>query len=234
DGEDEPMMSRAPALVLSLLLALGLAAAPSRAADWPQFGFDSRHDGWNPAETALRADTVAGLHLLYSVRLPATADSAPIYLAGAATAKGRRDLLVVETIAGQVFALDAATGATVWTWQPPAGPRYATSAPALDPGRLHVYAYALDGEVHKLAVADGTEVTGGGWPQLATLKPQVEKGSSALALATAGGRSYLYVANGGYPGDAGDYQGHVTAIDLASGGQKVWNAACSDKALHLT
>ncbi len=227
------MLRRAVLLVL-VVLSLALAAAPSHAADWPQFGFDARHDGWNPAEAAIRADTVAGLHRLYSVHLSAAmADSAPVYLAGATTAKGRRDLLFVETMEGQVFAVDAGSGAVVWTRQLPGGPRYTTSAPALDPDRLHLYAYGLEGRVHKLAVADGAEVTAGGWPQLATQKPQVEKCSSALALATAAGRTYLYAVHGGYPGDAGDYQGHVTAIDLASGAQKVWNAACSDQMVHL-
>jgi hypothetical protein len=39
--------------------------------------------------------------------------------------------------------------------------------------------------------------------------------------------------HGGYPGDNGDYQGHVTAINLATGAQNVFNAACSDQAVHL-
>jgi hypothetical protein len=37
----------------------------------------------------------------------------------------------------------------------------------------------------------------------------------------------------GYIGDGGDYQGHVTAIDLATGAQKVFNSACSDKTIHF-
>src|SRR5262249_7179015 len=62
----------------------------------------------------------------------------------------------------------------------------------------------------------------------------VEKGSSALAFATdRAGMTRLYVANGGYPGDEGDYQGHLTAIDLATGAQRVFNAACSDDAVHF-
>jgi outer membrane protein assembly factor BamB len=216
------------------LLATFASAAALAAADWPQFNFDARHGGWNPLEVAIRAENVATLHLLYSVHLPAVADGAPAYLAGAATPAGRRDLAFVTTKDGRLVALDAATGAIRWSRQPAAGPRYTTSSPALDPDRLHVYSYGLEGRVHKYAVADGAEVTGGGWPQLATRKPLVEKGSSALTVATAGGRSYLYVAHGGYPGDAGDYQGHVTAIDLASGAQRVWNAACSDAAVHFT
>src|SRR5207237_8672903 len=44
---------------------------------------------------------------------------------------------------------------------------------------------------------------------------------------------FLYAVHGGYPGDNGDYQGHVTAIDLATGTQRVFNAMCSDQPLHL-
>ena len=72
-----------------------------------------------------------------------------------------------------------------------------------------------------------------GWPQLTTLKGFDEKGSSALSIATSGGTTYLYMTHGGYPGDNGDYQGHVTAINLANGAQNVFNAACSDVTQHL-
>jgi hypothetical protein len=91
----------------------------------------------------------------------------------------------------------------------------------------------LDGYVHKYQVGDGVEILTGGWPQLTTLKGYDEKGSSALSIATAAGVKYLYVAHAGYPGDNGDYQGHVTAINLATGAQRVFNTACSDKARHL-
>ncbi len=48
-----------------------------------------------------------------------------------------------------------------------------------------------------------------------------------------GSHVYLYVVHGGYPGDNGDYQGHLTTIDLATGAQTVFNATCSDVHAHL-
>ncbi|MCU1349448.1 MAG: hypothetical protein JWO56_2478, partial [Acidobacteria bacterium] len=96
--------------------------------------------------------------------------------------------------------------------------------------------YALDGYVHKYWLRDGLEVVGNGWPELITRKGQVEKGSSALTIVTAkNGRSYLYAAIAAYPepGDDGDYQGHVVSIDLDTGEQNIFNAACSDKAFHF-
>src|SRR5262249_28338243 len=140
------------------------------------------------------------------------------------------------------IALDAASGAQVWSHQYGANgcvdsngsACYTTSSPAIDPNRLYVYSYGLDGNVHKYRVGNGAEVVTGGWPQGTTLKGDTEKGSSALAIASSGGVSYLYVVHGGYPGDAGDYQGHVTAIDLATGAQRVFNAMCSGQTVHLT
>jgi outer membrane protein assembly factor BamB len=69
---------------------------------------------------------------------------------------------------------------------------------------------------------------------LTTLKGYDEKGSSALSIATAAnGSSYLYVAHAGYPGDRGNYQGHITAINLSDGSQKVFNTLCSNQAVHF-
>jgi hypothetical protein len=47
------------------------------------------------------------------------------------------------------------------------------------------------------------------------------------------GTSYLYAASGGYPGDRGDYQGHLTTINLRTGAQTVFNAQCSNQTVHF-
>jgi outer membrane protein assembly factor BamB len=224
----------AAALSPAALAAAGLPSSGTPG-DWQQFGYDPRHSGLATLETTLQPGNAATLHLLYSVPLPGTVDDAPVFLSGVATPLGLLDLLYMTTTDGRLVAVDAAAGKTIWSRQPAPGPRYTTSAPAIDPSRRFVYSYGLEGRVHRYRVGDGGEVTGGGWPQLATLKPEVEKCSPALDLATAAsGHTYLYVANGGYPGDAGDYQGHVTAIDLSSGAQRVWNADCSDQPVHFT
>ncbi len=219
------------------------AASQSAAYDWLQYNGDPQHSGNNTQETVLGASNVAGLQFLFQATLPSAADGAPVALAGVSTAAGIRDLLFVTTSAGHILALDAHTGDQVWSRQYPAGSCrinlgtgvcYTTSSPAIDPGRQYVYSYGLDGYVHKYQVGDGNEIATGGWPQLTTLKGFNEKGSSALAFATAGsGATYLYMTHGGYPGDNGDYQGHVTAIALADGTQKVFNALCSDQTVHF-
>ena len=165
---------------------------------------------------------------------PAAADGAPVALSAVVTPGGTKDLLFSTTKAGHIVAIDAATGAQVWSKPHTGSSSQTNSSPAIDPGRLYVYSYGLDGFVHKHLVGDGTEVTTGGWPELATLKGNVEKVAGALAIATAGsGTTYLYVAQDGYIGDGGDYQGHVTAINLANGTQKVFNMLCSDQFVHF-
>lgn len=230
---------------MPLVIALALVLVPSAAYayDWPQFDGNSQHSGNNTYETAITPSNAHSLQQLFQATLPSIADGAPAYAGFIKTPGGYKNLILVTTQAGHIIALDALTGAQVWGHQYPAGscrinngPNvcYTTSSPAIDPNRQYVYSYGLDGYVHKYRVDNGTEIMGGGWPELATLKPFDEKGSSALSVATAkNGASYLYVTNGGYPGDNGDYQGHVTAINLADGSQRVFNAVCSDQAAHF-
>jgi len=215
--------------------------------DWPQFDGNAQHSGNNTMETAITPANVHTLTRLFQVTLPAVADGPPAYLSSVATANGTQDLLFLTTKDGQILARDAHTGAQLWGHQygpngckinNDSGDCYTTSEPAVDPNRQFVYSYGLDGKAHKYAVGDGTEVMTGGWPETATLKGYDEKGSSDLSVATTGSGasaiSYLYVTNGGYPGDRGDYQGHVTSINLNTGSQTVFNADCSNLTTHLT
>src|SRR5665213_3450003 len=226
---------------LALLAAL-VSPAPARAYDWLQFNGDPGHAGNNVLEHQLGPANVATLTLKFKTSLPATAAGAPVALRGVALSTGPVDMLFVTTQGGGIVALNAATGAQIWSQahgpgscriNNTGGPCYTTSSPALDPDRNYVYSYGLDGYVHKHAVVNGAEVTTGGWPELTTLKGYDEKGSSALAFAPWGSKYALYAVHGGYPGDHGDYQGHVTAIDLTTGSQKVFNTMCSDTVAHF-
>jgi outer membrane protein assembly factor BamB len=230
-------------IVTIFTLGLAILVTGTSLYDWPQFNGGPQHSGNNLQETTIDRNNVAQLQKKYQISLPGVADGAPAYLSSVTTPKGIKNLLFVTTKDGTIAAIDAQTGGIIWSHQNPAGSChinngssicYTTSSPAIDPNRQFVYSYGLDGYAHKYRVGDGTEITTGGWPELATLKPFDEKGSSALSIATAqSGKSYLYVANGGYPGDRGDYQGHITVIDLSNGSQKVFNAACSDQTIHF-
>lgn len=206
-------------------------AAPA-AADWPMFGGTPRRLGATGAPTGITAAN-AGRLRRRAVDLPGTVDSAPISLHGV-TAGGRtRDVFVMTTTYGRTLAVDAATGAIVWTFTPPgyrgwAGtPRITNATPVADADRRHVFAASPDGRIHRLSVDTGREDPGGGrWPVPITRDPTHEKIASSLNLV--GGR--VIATTGGYIGDAPPYQGHVVAIDRASGRiLHVFNSLCAQR-----
>ena len=226
-----------------LLLAGAAVSLTAAAVDWPQFGCDATHSGSNPFESAITPSNVASLVPLYAapVTLPATVDSAPVYASGVTTAGGVRNLLFLLAVdrsygcsqTGTLLAIDAADGSTVWSKQT-TGCQPVTASPAIDPGDLFVYSYGLDGKAHKYQIGDGTEIVTGGWPEVITLKSNVEKGASGLTIAGNGAARYLAVVTDGYIGDQGNYQGHLVSINLATGAQVVFNAMCSDQTIHFS
>ncbi|HEY0231782.1 MAG TPA: PQQ-binding-like beta-propeller repeat protein [Dokdonella sp.] len=211
-----------------------LLSTSAIAADWPQFGYDAAHSGNNPDEETISAANVAQLVPLYAtaVTLPAAVDSAPVYQSAVVTPDGTKDLLFLLSKNGKVMAIDAADGSVEWSHQTN-GTQPATASPAVDPNLQFVYSYGIDGNAHKYQIGDGTEITTNGWPQTITLKPSVEKGASGFTIAHSGGTHYLVVVTDGYIGDGGDYQGHLTSINLDSGTQNTFNVMCSDKTIHF-
>jgi PQQ-like domain len=218
-----------------------VSAAPS--SDWLQFGFDPTHSGINPNEFLLNPSNVQLLALKYSKTFSAPAQGTPVFLGNVATSQGVIDLLFVKLNDGSLFALNAANGAQVWAHIPTTTPLCGqdgsspkcliTSSPAIDPRRNFVYSFSRnDGKIHKYAVATGLETVDANWPEVSSAKPDVEKGSSAIAFATSStdGDTYLYMTHSSFlANDGGDYQGHITAINLRTGGQIVFNAVCSEQ-----
>jgi hypothetical protein len=233
------MRQKKPLISLAAALIAAVPAVSAYATDWLQFGYDTAHSGYNREETGYSTPT--GNTILYHYSVPATAgtvDSTPVYLGNVATNSGVRNLLFALSNNGTVLALDAdsTTLDVVWSHQPTGGGKVTSGfgSPAIDPGLQYVYVYAFDGKIHKYQVADGAEVTSGGWPEVSTLKPEVEKGASGLSIATAhDGVTRLYSVTDGYVGDANDYQGHITAINLGTGAQNVFNSECSNKTIHF-
>jgi outer membrane protein assembly factor BamB len=204
--------------------------APAHAIDWLTFDFDAARSGVNPNETVITPANVGSLHRLWTATLPHIADSTPILLHDLAMPDGtHRDVLYLTTRAGSLVALDATTGAQLWV-ATTSGPHLTNSSPVSDPSRTYIYSYGLDGKLHKYRATTGAEITGHGWPVTITRMTGSEKESSALNLAN----GYLYVTTSGYIGDAPPYQGHVVAINLASGAVHVFNSLCSNLTHLLT
>ena len=204
--------------------------AAGGASGWPVFGVDAARTNDFRGSTGVTAAGATRLRRRV-VPLPGTVDSSPVLVRGARIGGRRRDAFVMTTTYGRTLALSPA-GRLLWTYTPPAYPAYAgsaqitTAAPAVDPDGRVVYAAAPDGMIHKLAVADGREITAGGWPVRVTLLPRREKIAAPLAL----WRGDLIVATGGYVGDAPPYQGHVVVIRRATGRvTAVQNTLCADR-----
>ena len=221
EGEADPVQARA------------VSEAVGTKYNWLQFGGDSRHSGSNTLETKLTPQNVSGMVQLFKLTLPETIEGAPVVLTNVSTGSGVHDIAYMTTRTGVLLAIDAYTGATLWSRQP-TNAQITMSSPAIDPSLAYVYSTGLDGHLHKYTVGDGTEITTGGWPQLFTLKPTVEKGGTAITIAITNGVPYLYMGVGGYDGDGGDYQGHITTVNLTTGTQKVFNDMCSDQTVHFS
>ena len=223
---------RSKKALLAATIAATLGSGAASAADWMQFGYDAAHTGVNPSETLVSPANAASLVTKYSVNMATYVDSAPVYLSNVSTPGGTKNVLFALGNNGRFMAIDAATGTELWH-KTQSGTQPTTASPAIDPNRQYVYSYGIDGKAHKYQVGDGTEITTGGWPQTITLKNNVEKGAGGLTIASSGGVNWLYVVTDGYIGDGGDYQGHITTINLATGAQVVFNTLCSNLTTHL-
>jgi len=236
-------MRRNRLIRLLLILLPAAASAPACAGDWLQFGYDAAHSSSNPqgGYTLPSGNAFVTGFSATGVALSSSTDSSPVLATGIVTASGTKDLLFIEAKNGTLLALDASNGAQVWSQRPntqlaPPSSGLAslsTGSPAIDAAKQYIYHYGNDGAIHKYAIGTGVEVTGSGWPELSTYKPEVEKGAGALSIASTPSGTFLYSITDGYVGDAGDYQGHLTTINLATGTQKVFNSLCSNLAIHF-
>jgi outer membrane protein assembly factor BamB len=217
-------------LVVPALAAAAWLATSAAAGDWLQFGIDPSRSNVSGA-TGISAANVGSL-VRQQVHLPGIADNNAVYLAGAAIGGASHDAFFVTTSYGRTLAVDARTGSILWQYVPPGisawehSPQITTSAPAIDPGRRYLYAASPDGKIHKLAIADGSEITTGSWPVAITLDPKHEKIGPGINVSG----NLVLASTGGYIGDVPPYQGHVVSIDRTTGRLlHVFNALCSNR-----
>ena len=222
--------SRVAALAL-VALALGIRAGASQGGaaaghDWTRFGWSPARTSAPTFATGIAASNVASLHR-QQVQIGGTADSSAIYLHAVAVNGGTHDVFFVTTTYGKTVAVDAASGAVLWTFTPPGysswagSPQITTATPVADPSRQFIYAASPGGVIYKLAVANGHSI----WGVSITKLPSREKIAASLNFFN--GR--VIATTGGYIGDAPPYQGHVAII--SSGGRllHVWNSLCSNR-----
>src|SRR5450755_3613680 len=104
-----------PAAVGSLSsVALGNRLAASRA-DWPTYGDSVLRTGQNTAETVLTPTTVGSMTQKWTYTMSAVVNTSPVEASGVATATGAQDLVFLGDEHGKFVALNAQTGALVWS-----------------------------------------------------------------------------------------------------------------------
>jgi PQQ-like domain len=219
-------VSKLVIVVAALLTAGGVHRAAAQGHDWTRFGWSASRSSAPPFATGITASNLGRLQR-QQVQLPGTADSSPTYLHSVRVGGAAHDVFFLTTTYGKTVAVDARTGAILWTFTPPGysswvgSPQITTATPVADPSRKFIYAASPGGVVYKLAVADGHSV----WGVSITKLPSREKIAAALNY----DRGHLIATTGGYIGDAPPYQGHVAIISPAGRLLQVWNSLCSDR-----
>lgn len=200
----------------------GLLTAPANATNWPLFNFDSARSGFNSAEHMLTVGNVHRLRARWQIALGATADSTPILLDRVRVGRAYMPMLYQTRTDGMTLGIEATSGKILWKFATH-GSTVTQSTPAADPSGRAIYVPGIDGKVHKLSAATGREEHAPGFPARITLLPLTEKDASPLNLAN----GYLYAVTSGYYGDAPPYDGHVVAVNLATGKATVFNSLCA-------
>jgi outer membrane protein assembly factor BamB len=210
----------------ALSAAVGSLPASS-AVDWPLFDDSSQRAGDGPASTGITATNLSSL-ALRRVRVNGIVDSSAIELHDVVVGGQAQDAIFVTTSYGKTIAINPDTGRQLWEFNPPGvdsspgNPQVTTATPAADPDRQFIYSASPNGVIHKLSVADGTQV----WSTRVTFDPGHEKIASALNISGA----WVVVTTGGYIGDIPPYDGHVVTISRSTGRiVHVWNSECSHR-----
>lgn len=169
----DPAIARRMAVEPPSTATLSISPATN---EWLTWGYDQERTGWNRAETTLTPKNVRGLKQVWSTQLNIPVDkyvlssmTAPVVVAGVATAQGAKDLLFIHGANDTLFAVDANSGQPVWQksfttpnkstapirdWLCPKTPN---ATPTIDKARGIVFFITNDGVLHGLNLADGAD-----------------------------------------------------------------------------
>jgi outer membrane protein assembly factor BamB len=200
------------------LVCLLLLAAPAAGSSWTTFGHDVERTGFDGGETLLDPGATARLREAWSVPVGGMVDAQPSYAPAVALPDGRTlDLVLVATESGRLTAVDAASGATLWSRELgtakttcadlPNGVYGISSASVVDMAARRVYTASPDDRIHALDLATGAEVAG--WPVSLGVRPKTDHVWGALNLF----RGRLYAGISSYCNNA-FYRGALMAIDV--------------------
>ena len=189
------------------------------AIDWATYGFDVQRSGENPTETAITVGTAPQLHQLWSVDLGAVMVAQPVEAANVTVGDQVLNLIYEGTEHGDVDAIDATTGAVIWSrnvgsvktgcFDIPDGVFGVGGTPVIDRQAGVLYLAGGDGAMHAMDLATGAEAPG--WPIAGVYDPKQEHVYGGLE--EVGG--LLYVTTAGLC-DVPPFHGRLFVIDTTS------------------
>jgi hypothetical protein len=198
------------------VITVNLTVAP--AADWSMVDHDPGRSGNAVEETTITPSNVGNLSLSWKVAVDGPVTAQPLFASGVAIGGQTKDVLIVATNGNSVYALDAATGATIWrrnfgtqssNCAIPGG-FGVTGAPLIDRATSRVYAVSDDGKFRTVSLVDGTEVATA--LTLVTPNPGTNKVWGGLNKIG----NYVYVATASDGCDTQPWKGQVYRVDVSS------------------
>ncbi|HST24927.1 MAG TPA: PQQ-binding-like beta-propeller repeat protein [Gaiellaceae bacterium] len=186
---------------------------------WLTHGYDLKRTGYNPLETTIGIGNAASLHVRWTANLGAVLIAQPVEAANVKLRGGTRNVVYEGTEHGDFYALDAATGRTLWHRKQgsiqgsckestPDGVYGIGGTAMIDRQGNVVFVAAGDGSIHSLDLATGRETPG--WPLTHTFQPAEEHVFGGINERN--GKLYVTVASSGC--DTPPFKGQIFEIDI--------------------
>lgn len=199
--------------------------------DWNTFGGGLQRLGYNPSETTLSTTTVAnGLNLLWSTDLGGAITAQPVLATNVTVAGASHNVLYVGAENNVFYAVDADTGAILWSNTTFGGPLHGpcsdlpggqfgiTGTATYDKTSGQVWVTDANGKVHALSMTTGKEL----WHSNLLMDPNTgvfvgtpaqDHAYSALAYNPSNGM--LYASTGSFC-EVAPWHGRVIAINTST------------------
>jgi outer membrane protein assembly factor BamB len=194
-------------------------ATPNANQDWSTMGYDLAHTGYNSAENFIGTNSFGTLHAVWTSNAGGQIGE-PVVATNVTVSGGAQNMLYAGGANGTFYALNADTGAVVWTKQlgtsnySCGGNTYTfgiAGAPVLDRAANRVYVGDGAATVHALDLATGAEQAG--WP-IVIASPANQ--NFIYGGLTYNGANHLLYAETSSTCDISPWYGRITAINTQS------------------
>jgi outer membrane protein assembly factor BamB len=201
---------------MTIPVTLTVGPAVSGSADWPMVNRDPARSGYAANDSIINATNVANLGLKWSASVDGKVVAQPLYASGVQISAQSRDVVIAATAANSLYALDANTGAQIWSRNfgadfggcQPLGGSGIRSAPVIDRNSNRIYLIQDDGTLRTVSLATGSDVA----PALPIIDlPATNKVRGGLNLFG----NNLYIASGSGGCDAPPWRGRIFRVDVA-------------------